>query len=1026
MYGKLRPSPPFSGGPRRDGHLGPSDPFEHAQYFRLDIPYAAFVLRATDALRANHPAYRRALDPSIVVLSAGVNSHSTTAAFVVALQGMNDSLHAEMSQLLPAAREQWSALADSQPSFPADADIRQLVKPAPFAAYVDHFTHVQRGLRAKLAWTEAVKRLSEDQGMPSMEELRKRGAPLADMRFLGVWVNTTPEHAGLWLLLKGRVPIYVAEQVKELKEPIPPSHILLHSLPSRSLGAEVADRALRSRSSYLPPRYPVEQPTTMNAYLTHAGCLGWRPTPQMERHVVDVDGFPHGWIQAPPIPNAKTERSWDVWAQSFYYDGEDRVPCFLKVSRERATEMVEDSFCLYDEEDTRLYFIDGRPEYHGLVDFEVFGMPIPRYRHFYPSHPDDNDLALFSCRPAGRWGYASANLAQRHGGRVQVRPNAPSTSSASRLSSMRSKESAVPAPSAARSTAAASVPPAARPAAASVPPAARPAALPMVPSAARERSQAATPMDVDPPARPLSPPVSEEAVLRSFTDWQLEFPPHRFTHEPRPRSRLQPQQRGRFAYHVRVAPRHELSWARVLRALVNTPAYRAYEFDFAFRALEGSRSVFGFTLPDEQLARSFVATLHRQGLAFTSIDARVLSLAKFSSLAAVGMHNDRWERPPYNRQAWSRASDQWTSPARRGRAPASRWTSSRDPPRWVPSPSRLVTAPSLPLALEAYTLSASPVARASSSLPFAAAPYPYASSLDAFPEASFALPGASVAFTAPDARCMVAGAIDSFQVACLHCGVQVRGTVALSLSLVVRRPLTQPLSFAVHGAAFAAIPPALARLQLRVLPFVPTASALPGLGPRPASLARWRRYRGPTGSDPQCPRPPILAADPATAGPSRLEPPVAASARPSRAPPTWPLAQSPTAYQRAVFESILSAWPSADPLAVAQAALSARPADDDPVDEPMDVDPVPAATVGASASSSGVPGSLQSRLSDAPPGIVPDDRSPTPPPLGARSLLDRVERPPLSTRISDGVPVPDLDERLTEEGEIPRGRQRGG
>ncbi|KAI3998340.1 hypothetical protein K525DRAFT_245621, partial [Schizophyllum commune Loenen D] len=109
---------------------------------------------------------------------------------------------------------------------------------------------------------------------------------------------------------------------------------------------------------------------------------------------------------------------------------------------------------------------------------------------------------------------------------------------------------------------------------------------------------------------------------------------------------------------------------------------------------------------------------------------------------------------------------------------------------------------------------------------------------------------------------------------------------------------------------------------------------------------------------------------------------------PLSAPPAQPVAAPPP---------VALAAPSAVPLAAASS-------------------PAPASTPPSSAPASVAP-SLLSRMSDeAPPSAA----------QSSRSLLDRVERPSLSSRLSDGPGVPDLEDRLSEPSDERRGRKRGG
>ncbi|KAL1658197.1 hypothetical protein GGF50DRAFT_121092 [Schizophyllum commune] len=969
------------------------------------MPYAALLLRPTEALRAKHPAFRRVLDNDICVHDASSRRYSATAAYVMQLASLNEAQEEEIARYRSAAAH-WPAVIGSRPSFPDASDIRQLIESVPFAAYLDHLTHIQRGLRAKLAWIEQARRLSEDDCWLDMDELRRRGPRDADMKYLGFWANTSTEREGLWLLVRGCVPLYVAEPASDSAAPTTTLSTLVKLLPSRSVPDTVADQALSSKSTYVPVRPVVEQPTAWNTFFTHARHLGWRPDPVLEHHVVEVPGFEHGWIQTPPVPVKQSSRNWERWILSVYEPApKQTAPCFFHVSKGRAKSEMEldedDYFSMYDDENTRLYLLPEKPTYHGLVEPEVFGYPLPRLPHFFPDHPSSSALHELHAKTMGRWVYSRANPGELHAGLVQLRPapalptRRPSAVEDDRVTLNDglyegSDWNAMPDWHA--------IGYGRRPTTTPVP---QVAAGP-TPAEAPQAARAPSPMQVDSRSearRSLGPNDRDHLsdVTRDFNDWQIAFPMGRWEHEPGRTSRLKPEPRGRFAHYVRIAPRSSLSWRELLRGLTRAACFREVEIDYAFRAEVDGRDVFGVTLPDFRMAESFVATLHRQGVDGIDVDARVLTASEYSSLAAQAIRADSWERPPAPRDAWRRGL---------GNRSSSRWPRRESPRRYrARSPARA----------DWRRRSPSPRAwRRSSS--------PRAGPSRARERRSVSPPRRTVS---PQRR----------SVSPSHRGES-----------LPRRPATSTASSSwVHAGSSS-------WEQLEASSAVPPAATLS----TPTSSSR--------------------------AGPSAAAAAASPPAVPSL-PPPWPLPVLPLPYQYEAFARMLASWPSSDMRSVAQAALVAQPPPGSawavPPPAPMDVDPpalpppvlppmgsffglplqallsgltlpppsTPAApslpsplTVSALPAAAASPASLPAPApapAPAPSAASPasagpsllsrlSDEAPSPVASSHRSLLDRVERPPLSSRLSDGPGVPDLEDRISDSSDVPRGRKRGG
>ncbi|TRM56333.1 hypothetical protein BD626DRAFT_575794 [Schizophyllum amplum] len=193
-----------------DGHLGPGDPCEHAQYYRPGYPHLAFVRRTSPDLAGRYPSYRVVFHSGNTEVEASANQCCATSAFVDALLTENAEHETVMLRLADVTGQAWPDVATHRPSYPSESDIRMLRSLASMDDYVDLVTHVQRGLRVKLAWIELARLLQEDGRRLPVQELRWRGPLDANMSFLGVWINTAPLDEGLWLYIRGRVPAFVA------------------------------------------------------------------------------------------------------------------------------------------------------------------------------------------------------------------------------------------------------------------------------------------------------------------------------------------------------------------------------------------------------------------------------------------------------------------------------------------------------------------------------------------------------------------------------------------------------------------------------------------------------------------------------------------------------------------------------------------------------------------------------------------------------------------------------------------------
>ncbi|TRM65134.1 hypothetical protein BD626DRAFT_567069 [Schizophyllum amplum] len=655
-----------------DGHLGPGDPCEHAQYFRRDLPYLAFLLRPCTDL-VDHVAYRNPLCARDLTSAGATGDYGATESFVNALQAMNGVLDKEMRELLPHV-EEWPELARCCPQAPAYDTIQGLLLLRAPALHIDRVTHVQRQIRAKLAWLEMARLIHQDHGRLSVDELRRYGPLDASMKYLGVWINTAPEHEGLWLFIRGRVPVYIVSPGPRQDDTTAAFHDFVRALPPRAIPPLWADCATVRRAQHVPARLYPRPFTIGGSFWSSARNLGWRENPVMDHHVYDVPGFPHGWVHAPIIPNAKTSRSRDCFCQMTNWNGDN---CFLRMNEKKAKKEIPKHVCLYDEENGRLYVIERPlPTFHGVVEAEKFGLPIPRWPHYYTQHVMSDDERDFQHIPCGRWGYFDANPGQSNAGQVQIRPLAPAPAIPTDAMARRSDPyeevdydeddwAGLPnapvtvhppvsiAPAAAGSTTPAA--PSAPTPASGVPSVADPATTSASatvqsaqPTATDIRMRSPTPVDaprettvgddmeVDSPSARSTAAYLEE-ITRRFTAWQATFPPERHSHEPRVRpSRLAPQDRGRSAYYVRATFTGRMSFVDFLRHFEQAAHLRNVEVDAVIHSMDGPNSAYGIIVPDQQLADSLASFLQRRGLGSRPIRASSITAASYTALAATG------------------------------------------------------------------------------------------------------------------------------------------------------------------------------------------------------------------------------------------------------------------------------------------------------------------------------------------------------------------------------------------------------
>ncbi|KAL1749944.1 hypothetical protein FB107DRAFT_280128 [Schizophyllum commune] len=588
-----------------DGHLGPGDPCEHAQNYDEEHPYLAFMRRPGPDAASKFACYLPVLEQGTCLFQAATGKYCAEPAFLAALRDENAARESEILRLRPLTAS-WLSVHRSRPNYPTPDDLGRLAQPSTAAQYIDLVTHVQRGLRCKLAWVTMAQLLADDHGKLSLDELRKRGPPDARVEFLGAWINTASEHDAWWLIIRGRVPAYVASGTQEENaQEASDRAAIVRALPTRAIHPAVANRGLVATSGYIAPTPDV--PLYATPDFASAKMQGWRQVPVLRHHVVDVPGFEHGWVQSPPVPPASTTRS-----RQYFMLGEDWEgnPCFLLRSKDKASSASSSNVAAYDVEGGRKYWLKHVTPMHGLVDTHKFGFPLPRLPHYYTAIIDSVDASDYKSMQSARWVYLEANPGERFAGQVALRPaRAPEldeeTLSLDEDDDLYGEEweglPGVPSRAAIRSS-----------------------DTPTVPTPAMPR--VASPMVVD-PAPPYETIEEINEAQREFEQWQTRFPVDSWRHEHYPKpSRLAPRPRGRFAHYVRIRPEGDMSWAEVLRRLRDDVGLRDIEIDHIFQARIDHHNVFGVIVPASVLAENLVREINTHGLHHEAASARVLTL----------------------------------------------------------------------------------------------------------------------------------------------------------------------------------------------------------------------------------------------------------------------------------------------------------------------------------------------------------------------------------------------------------------
>ncbi|KAL1684908.1 hypothetical protein GGG16DRAFT_119360 [Schizophyllum commune] len=1002
-----------------DGHLGPGDPCEHAQYYRSGAPYLAFVRRSRTPTTQHLASYRTLFEGGASVYEPRSGAYRASASFVQDLREENSSYEADIVRLRPSTVT-WIDFYSARPLFPSPSDISRLSDVMSPDAYIDHATRVQRGLRLKLAYATMAKLVAEDHGRPPVKDLRSRGQPDANMEFLGVWINTAPEWEGLWLLIRGRVPVYVASIVagsnsadtKALTD-------LVSGLPERTVPRAIADAAAPLRSDTIPPRPEVPEYSTPDLAPPHV--QGWMEQPALAHHVLDHPDYPFGWVQSPPVPRARTSSNRDNFILSSDWKGD---PCFIHMSDARAqSHSVANYIFLYDLENRRRYYLRVYPQVHGLVEPEIFGYPIPRLPHYVCAHTNSTDRGDYKLVPAGRWGYKTANPGDQYVGRVPLRPalGAPVHTVNPRLLDEETislgdedcdddtfaedyamfmggrPPTAAAAPNQAGSSSATLVSGALASDSTFVAGVAAPARRPPSP----------IPMEVDTPSAARAAPGAAPApssvelgdAMRAFVAWQMAFPEGswRREHHPRP-SRLAPADRGRFAYHARISLGRNSSWSTFLTAFTQDERLRGIEVDHVFRASVNDSTAIGVIVPAAVLREQLVSMINRYGLNGQVAHAETLSPAQYSSLAAQADANSYWSRPPTEYPRWRSE--------RRQRSPYSHASSSRRPSpsrrsrRSSPPRSARYPAPSPPLTLAASTLAcpAPPLTVPTPPLPVSSPPlalfaplYAVTTSALGVPTKPLSVPSLAVTFATSPLPLTLARATLTADHAARYMG---RAKVAsASFSATLGLPNARRLGMGIGRTR---------RLGWKLI-------MRAALAPAPAE--------GTARSDLVSPALPALPL--ASVVPSPVVASSSGAGSAMDAFPGWPLPGLPSILQYAAYLTYRSSFPGLDPLVLAQIALTG---------------PVPASLsapspLGGDASVGALAGhAVDAAMALQPPGAGPSSVPAVSPP----SLLSRLAPPSLLDRLTDPPPpAPSLGDRLSdptgdEEQENRRRNHRGG
>ncbi|KAF7344174.1 hypothetical protein MVEN_01707800 [Mycena venus] len=215
------PSIPANPAERRyDGHAGKHDCVYFPQYYCSDTTHWPFMRRSL-LVSTEDPAYV-AFAPLMRywILSAHSTIGSFAPDFMEQLSTLRRELDSRMDRLratLPWGSRTWN----ERPGYPDAVNISALLRIRVWEGAVDLGVAVQRGLREKEGWIAMVEARCRLHHL-NKEKLRGLTMPLANDKYIGLWVNGLEEAGVLWHMV-AKVPCFIAHEYSSTSSEVHPS-----------------------------------------------------------------------------------------------------------------------------------------------------------------------------------------------------------------------------------------------------------------------------------------------------------------------------------------------------------------------------------------------------------------------------------------------------------------------------------------------------------------------------------------------------------------------------------------------------------------------------------------------------------------------------------------------------------------------------------------------------------------------------------------------------------------------------------
>ncbi|KAK7007960.1 hypothetical protein R3P38DRAFT_2552690, partial [Favolaschia claudopus] len=195
---------------RYDGHLGRFDCLYAPQYWVSALSHWPFM-RHQPLVRTDDPAYvaYQPLTEGWVVNSTDARRGEFSTDFLRRLSALQSALAVRIETLRPRFTVNSGTWAN-RPRYASTLQVSMLSSVRSWQDAVDEGVAVQRGLREMEAWITMVEARRCLQPL-TMNDLRNADMPLADDRFIGLWVNGLGEPAVLNYMYAG-IPCFIAHE----------------------------------------------------------------------------------------------------------------------------------------------------------------------------------------------------------------------------------------------------------------------------------------------------------------------------------------------------------------------------------------------------------------------------------------------------------------------------------------------------------------------------------------------------------------------------------------------------------------------------------------------------------------------------------------------------------------------------------------------------------------------------------------------------------------------------------------------